>query len=241
MGQYKKQAIKSQGSIKNKESQADLLIKLVPDDKNVLLFHDEFGTSFIQFRVKDHKEYWACKAKEVKLWLALRFWETYKKSAGNDAISTALNTIQAMAKHQGKEYVLLNRVAFHDDDLYYSLSNDDWENVRVTPKGWGVEENSPILFRRYSHQAPQVHPASNGNVEDILKFINIENEEHKILFVVWLVSALIPGIPKPLMYLYGPQGAAKSTTSRLIKKILDPSRVEVSEIPKDKTDLIMKL
>ncbi len=235
----KKRAIQ-QASTKP-SSQADQVIELVTKDPNVVLFHDEFKVPFIQFQVDNHKEYWPCKSNEVRMWLSMRFWQVHKKSAGNDAVSTALNTIQAMAKYQGKEYPLSNRVAFHDGDLYYSLSNKSWENVRITKDGWSIESESPILFRRYTHQAPQVHPTKGGGVEDIFRFINIKEEDHKRLFLVWKICSLIPGIPHPAMYLHGPQGAAKSTTSRLIKKIIDPSLVEVSEIPKDQNDLIMKL
>lgn len=223
------------------KGQADQIIEMVTRDPNVMLFHDEYKTTFIQFQVDTHKEYWQCKSSETRMWISMQYWKKYGKSANNDAISTALNTLQALAKFQGKEYKLSNRVAFHDGNLFYSLSNKEWENVRITENGWSVESNSPILFRRYTHQAPQVHPAKGGAMSDVLRFVNIGNEEHKILFLVSLACSLIPGIPHPALYFYGPQGAAKSTTSRLIKRIIDPSLVEVSEIPKDQNDLIMKL
>lgn len=223
------------------KGQADLIIEMVTKDPSVELFHDEFKTPFIQFRVDNHTEYWQCKSSETRMWISMQFWKKYGRSANNDAISTALNTLQAMAKFLGKEYKLSNRVAVYGDDLYYSLSNKEWQNVRITKHGWNIESNSPILFRRYTHQAPQVLPIKDGDVKDVLRFINIGDKDHKVLFLVSLVCSLIPGIPHPALYFYGPQGAAKSTTSRLIKRIIDPSLVEVSEIPKDQNDLIMKL
>jgi len=237
----KKRAVKQLVDKKTKPSQADQIIELVTSDPNVTLFHDEFKTPFIRFQVDNHKEYWPCKSSEVRMWISMRFWQTHGKSASNDAISTALNTLQAIAKYQGAEYTLSNRVALKDNDLYYSLSNKNWENVHITEDGWSVENDASKFFRRYTHQAPQVYPAKGGDVKDILRFINIKNEEHQALFIISLVCFFMPGIPHPALYFYGPQGAAKSTTSRLIKKIIDPSLVEVSEIPKDQNDLIMKL
>ncbi len=34
--------------------------------------------------------------------------------------------------------------------------------IRVTPKGWQIEEEPPILFKRYSHQKPLPEPKKPG-------------------------------------------------------------------------------
>ena len=44
--------------------------------------------------------------------------------------------------------------------FYYDLTNSNWSAVKITPEGWSIENNPPILFRRYSNQLPQVNPIS---------------------------------------------------------------------------------
>jgi hypothetical protein len=234
--------IKGKAEEKSKKiNQADKLVEIARNNPKVLLFRSELDEPFIQFPVGSHTEYWACKDKRTRWWLSQEFWNKYGTSANNDAISTALNTLQGFALFKGEQFILSNRVSMYGGDVYYSLSNDEWEAIRISKDGWKIVENPPILFRRYTHQKSQVVPNENGDVKDIFRFINIKSDDDKLLFVVWLVSCFIPDFPHTMLYLFGPQGSAKSTASRLLKKIIDPSKIEVAEIPRDQKELVQKL
>lgn len=224
-----------------RDSQADKVIRLIQKNLEVKLFRSELDEPFINFPVMGHKEYWPCKDKRSKWWLASEFWKHYNKSLNNESITTALNTLQGFASFESEKFTLSNRVALKDGEIFYSLSNDEWEAVRIAQDGWSVEKDVPILFRRHTHQTAQVAPQKGGDIWDIFKYVNVKNEEHKIIFLVWLISCFIPDFPHPILYLYGPQGSAKSTASRLLKKIIDPSKIETFEIPKDQKELVQKL
>ena len=45
-----------------------------------------------------------------------------------------------------------------DGSFLYDLTNKDWDIVRISPEGWKIEK-SPIIFKRYSNQLPQVYPS----------------------------------------------------------------------------------
>ena len=224
-----------------KESQADKLVKLVRGNPAVTLFRSELDEPFIKFPVHNHFEYWPCKDKQTKWWLSQEFWKQHGKTANNDAVGTAMNAIQGFASYEGEKHTLSNRVAPQNECIYYSLSNDDWEAVKITGDGWETICEVPILFRRQPHQTAQMIPQISGSVMDVFKFINIKRDDHKLLFLVWLVSCFIPDFPHPILYLYGPQGSAKSTTSRLLKRIIDPSKIDTFEVPKDQKELVQLL
>ncbi len=125
--------------------------------------------------------------------------------------------------------------------LWYDLCDTQWRAVRITAAGWSIEDNSPPVFRRYSHQAAQVEPIEGGTVADLLPFLNLQSDDQKILFLVCVVAFFIPGFPHPILYIYGPQGSAKSTNSKSVRTLTDPSKIEVVSMPKDEEQLVQQL
>lgn len=125
--------------------------------------------------------------------------------------------------------------------IFYDLSDERWQVVKITKDGWDIVSNPPILFRRYGHQKPQVLPSKNGDIKLLLPFLNFKNEDDKNLFLIWLISCLIPHIPHPIPVLFGSQGSAKSTVLKLAKMILDPSITLLFSIPRDISELVQTL
>ena len=120
---------------------------------------------------------------------------------------------------------------------YYDLGNGRAE--RITSEGPEICENPPILFRRFSHQKPQVEPEFRPEIDldqdllELLNFINLPEiktnsgiSDQEALILVWFVAAFIPGFPHPILAIHGPQGSAKSTMLRVIKELLDPSAIQ---------------
>jgi hypothetical protein len=57
------------------------------------------------------------------------------------------------------------------------------------------------------------------------------------LLEAWLIGALKPGGPYPVLIINGEQGSAKSTTSRLLRRIIDPHGLDLREPPREARDL----
>ena len=55
----------------------------------------------------------------------------------------------------------------------------------------------------------------------------------------WLVKVLRPSGPHPVLTLHGEQGSAKSTTSRMLRAIIDPNTAALRAEPRDGRDLII--
>lgn len=222
------------------QSIADELIELV-EGNSTELFHDEFKEPMAVLRINGHCETWSCKSRQFKRWLANLYWTATRKVPNGEAIQNALGVIEAKACFEGKTYKLENRIALHDGAFWYDLTNDHWQAVKITENGWEIVNEAPILFKRYAHQQPQVIPLKGGNVRKLLDFFSFSNTHQECLFLVLLVSFFIPGIGHPIPILHGPQGSAKTTRSRMVKRVVDPSGLWVLSLPTDSAQLVQQL
>jgi hypothetical protein len=223
-------------------SQSDLLLKIIDEQKDIVLFHDERRNPYVQIGIGSHTEIWPCDGEEMKSWLTYEFWKKYKKGSGAEALTTVLGIIAGRARFEGNKHLLGNRMAWKDGELWYDLANENWQAVRVTNKGWSVNEDTiPILFRRYNHHSAQVLPSIQGNAKLILDYVNITNKQHRLLVLVYMISCFIPDFPHALLIIYGSQGSAKTTFSKLMRSIIDPSLLETLSLPKSVEELIQLL
>jgi hypothetical protein len=78
-----------------------------------------------------------------------------------------------------------------------------------------------------------------GSIEELRPFLNLADENSFILIVAWLVGALRPKGPYPILVLNGEQGSAKSTVSRLLRSVIDPSASCFRSYPRTERDVVI--
>lgn len=223
-----------------RKSQADRLISLVAD-RGVQLFHTSTGVAYARIPTGGHVQIHRCRAPRFRQWLSYLLWQCEGRTPNSDALNSAITTLEGQALFQGKEYTLNNRVAFYDDAIWYDLADETWRVVKITPWGWEIVTKPPILFARYQHQKPQVEPTRGGAVEEILGFLNLRGKEQEVLALVAIITAFIPDIPHPILYLHGEKGSAKTSMFRLVNSLIDPSTEDLLMFPRDINDLAQKL
>ena len=86
-----------------------------------------------------------------------------------------------------------------------------WEVIEVAATGWRVLQRPPVTFQRRPGMLPLPRPKAGGSLADLRPFINVSSDVDWYIVVAWLVSALRPCGPYPVLTLHGEQGAAKST------------------------------
>lgn len=222
---------------------ADSLVLLAKEHVHSF-FNDQLDTPYARFPVKDHFEHWPIRSKSFRIWLQGLYYKATKgKGANSDAISQALDTLEAIAKFDGKGEVELHvRVCEHDGAYWYDLSNERWQAVKITETGWQVIDNPPVLFRKLAHQKPQVLPDGNGSIDALNPFLaGIDEQEHKELVTVWFVSCLIPGFSHAILVPYGDQGSGKTTLSKNCKAIIDPSLIDTMGLVGEQRELVQTL
>jgi hypothetical protein len=121
--------------------------------------------------------------------------------------------------------------------IFYDLTNNGWEAIRITPEGWGIEK-APVIFRRHNAH-PQVYP-SRDIFDRFIKLLNIKDEKTKLLIKCYIIALFIPEIDKPFLMLHGDPGGAKSTLGELVRTLVDPSSVLTFALPRDITELVQQ-
>jgi hypothetical protein len=211
------------------------------DEEKITFFHNELNEPFAFVPVQSHMEVWPCRSKAFKRYLSHRLWQSRGIAINSDALNSALNVIEGKACFEGVEFTLSNRLARKVDVLWYDLTNPIRQAVSVNSKEWKIVDNPPILFRRYNHQQAQVTPRHGGNPKTLLEFVNLKHEQSKLLFLVCVIACFIPDFPHPVLAIYGAQGSAKSMLCKLLKRLIDPSAIEVSSLPRDMAGLAQLL
>ena len=159
----------------------------------------------------------------------------------SEAIKNTIAVLEGRASFAGPLHKIHNRFAWNNNDLWYDLTNEAWQAIKINSQGWEIIDNPPILFKRYSHNRPQIIPAINGDAQLILNYVNIQDKQQQLLLMVFLISCFIPDIAHVVLVIFGSQGSAKSTLSKLLRRIIDPSVIEVSSIPDTHKELVQTL
>jgi hypothetical protein len=110
---------------------------------------------------------------------------------------------------------------------YLDLADEHWRVVDVGPDGWRVVECPPVRFRRPAGMLPLPLPERGGSIETLNSFLNLASRNDFVLIVAWLLAALRPGGPYPLLAISGEQGSAKTVLSKLLKALVDPNAAPV--------------
>lgn len=225
-----------------KATQAELLILC---SKGAELFHTPAGDSYATVPVNNHRETHPVKAKGFRRWLVRGYFEQYGRPPGNQALQDALGLLEARAEFDGLEQEVYIRVAAHNGNIYIDLANKDWEVVEITPAGWRVVSSdvAPVRFRRPRGMLalPTPRGGDGGDSCDGLlrRFINVSSDADLRLIVAWLIAALRPSGPYPVLLLQGEQGSAKSTAERLVRSLVDPSAAPLRTAPRSEHDLFI--
>lgn len=193
-------------------------------------YRDQQGISYIVLPIGDHLEVCSTNSSRFRNWLAKRFRQRYKSPPYNEALKQARIQVEAKCE-ESPQAELCNRVGWYKGSIYYDLVTPDWKGVSINKDGWDVVYLPPV-FKRYNHQNTQVIPVKGHDPRRLLDFCNISENDH-CLFMATLASFFIPDIPHVIQALIGEQGMGKSSNSRLIKGLCDPSKVMLMSSPKD--------
>ena len=224
------------------EKQADTVIRLAKDAD---FFVDDLENGYMAVKLDGHTETMPLKSPRFKSYLTKLYYDYSESALSTDALSQALKVFEMKAMFSGQEQRLTRRIASHEGSYYYDLCNSKWSVVRYDESGVSIVEDGPVLFTRSKNMKAQQQPDLSIQphvLPNILsRYFRFHREADRILFVVYLVTCFLPDIAHVVLVLYGEKGAAKSTTMRMIKKIVDPSVQELLTMPSSNQDLAVTL
>src|ERR1700746_2043381 len=217
------------------QSKADRLIGLALD-AGLELFHDPDQQAWASVCVDTHWENYPIRARPFQLFLLRIYYLDTGETPGARAIRAAAELFEARALFDGEECPVHLRVAEHGGRLYLDLCDRAWRAVEIDAEGWRIVERPPAKFRRTRGAQPLPEPERGASLEELRPFFNVDHHGW-ILVRAFLVAALRPGFPLPILVAKGEQGAGKSTACRVISSLIDPRTSALRGVPREVRDL----
>jgi len=155
------------------------------------------------------------------------------KPPGNSALADSMTALEGQAQ-QAEPVELPLRVSRHDRELVLDLGDQTGRAVVIGPGYWKVVDRSPVLFRRTRLTGALPTPERGYRLTDtMMPLLNVPREDWPLM-AACLVSMLWPDIPHPIPHLTGTEGVAKTSTTRVLRNLVDPSAVSTRGKPDEK-------
>lgn len=161
--------------------------------------------------------------------LSLAFHELYGKAPSANALSEVKRILEAKALQEEATRVPI-RVARSRSAIHVDMGDAKGREVFVGPDGWRINERAGGVFRRTACCMPLPDPTRGGNPKAMRKLFNIADDAWEFM-VNWQVIAFVPDIPHVMPILEGAPGTAKTSATRLLVDIVDPSKGSLNAPP----------
>ena len=216
-------------------SAADRLIGLVLDS-GIEFFHDPDQHGWASVRVDGHFENHPIRSRSFQLFLLRTYYRETGQSPGAQAIRATLELFEAKALFDSEESPINLRVAHHRGKLYLDLCDRAWRAVEIDAEGWRIVDRPSPKFHRTRGSKPLPAPERRGTLDELRHFLNVDHQGWTLI-KAFLVAALRPGVPCPILVAKGEQGAGKTTACRIISALIDPRTGALRGVPREVRDL----
>jgi hypothetical protein len=216
------------------------------------LFRTPAGVGYADLNVAEVRQTWPVKSREFRFayvrylrgkYEAMLDMDTIQALAmglalNKSVINEAIDTFEMQAITSPIVRDVHARVAGHGDDIFIDLGDDGWHAVRITAMGWSVVQSPPVRFRRTNGMQPLPFPQCGTSIDMLRPLLNVSNNDF-VLVVAFLLAALQPRSPYPVLVLIGEQGSAKTSFMRILRSLVDPSVVPSSPLPLSSRDFFI--
>lgn len=222
-----------------KKDQAELIVDLAR--ARASFFHTPGRDSYAVVEMGKHKEVWDINSQDFNYWLQKLFYDATSRAPGKQALQDAVRLLSSIALFDSPQDIIGYRFAEHNGCIYLDLGNETWEQVRICPDGWRIIPftESPVKFRRSKGMLSIPRPQRGGDFDWVKPLFNIETNEEWALIISWLIGAMRPKGPFPILVLQGEQGSAKSTTARMLRSLIDPASPAIRTLPTTERNLVI--
>ena len=163
--------------------------------------------------------------------LSRRFFAETNTVPSQQALADACMVLEGFANQQPAQRVYL-RVAESGLAVYIDMGDTVGRVIEIRAGRWKVEATAPVLFRR-TKLTGVLPPPHTGDLSVLWQFVGVD-EQDRPLVLAWLVAALVQvDVPHPILALLAEQGSAKSTVTRILVSLVDPSAVPLRQPPRD--------
>lgn len=217
---------KSKGQIKKD------LLQVFLDGCN--LWQNESAEPYCDVKLGANVKSLPFKSALLRAWIIHTLHQNYSSIPEKDMVNAIHDLLEAKARLFGVKYQTYARVCRKGQEIFVDLGAG--KMVHVTPNGWQVEDRRGIKFIESGNMIEQVHPREGGNIMLLRKYLNVSDDDFKLL-VFWLVGSYASSDSYAQLILNGPMDSGKSTTTELIRSLIDPAPRPTDSPPKDEGDV----
>ena len=219
-------------------SNPDIIVKILDHEVSFYTDVDNPLSVYVEYHgVNDSLHFEPVDSLSFQSFLAFRYHILSEEPTTPD-FSPFLNlNIHAARYQQDNPVRIRKRLAGNlQQGITYFLANDQWQSVRITSKGWSITGQTKEKFLKSSDCDAQVSPVSGGDFLNLLKpYINLDSDTF-LLFAVYLLQCFSERDHYAAV-LSSSKGTGKSTLTKIIRSIVDPSKSGVSLMPNSERDL----
>ena len=161
-------------------------------------------------------------------------------ASGATPSAEQINLVVATARAHASDVENVHlRVAKIGQEIFVDLCDADDRILMLSASGARIiegDEPCPIVFRR-SKQHPL--PYADGTLADIRAMVNMD-EDQFVIFMACAVKMFFPDTPSPIVNLIGEYGSAKTSTTRVMRTLIDPVTAIVAKPPANDQDLLIR-
>ncbi|TXH66597.1 MAG: hypothetical protein E6Q88_11675 [Lysobacteraceae bacterium] len=222
-----------------KRPQSDVLLEI---GRRHSLFRDHAGDAFAQLAHDSHFEVHSIESKGYRQHLAAEYYTMADKGCSRNAMTDAIDTLCAQARFGGDIRHVWLRTARCDGALVIDRGDPDWSEISIDVTGWQVQPGGDVMFRRAHRMLPLPLPEDTQQAAEAFnrfwRYANVTPDD-RVLVAAFILGAFKPEGPYPLLMVSGEQGTGKSTFSRLLKRLIDPSAAPLRQPPKEPRDVLV--
>jgi hypothetical protein len=164
--------------------------------------------------------------------LARRYWDTHQAAPPQQALADTGMVLEGMAAQEDPQRVYL-RVAERSGTVYIDMGDTIGHVIEISDGTWDIGIRAPVLFRRTKLTGALPKPYADGDVSRLWEFVPVPEDDHPLL-LAWLIQALLESdTAHPVLSLVAEMGGAKSTVTRCVVDLVDPSPVPLRKAPRD--------
>ncbi len=221
-------------------SAADVLLQLA---EKATFFHTPKDEAFATYPRGKGWDTSRVQSESFEDWLRHEYYKLTKGAPPSQALADAKDTLEAKGKFDGSQREVNLRVGAHPnedtDRIYVDLCNEDREVLELSKDRLETITDPPVQFRRVQNTGalPAPEPSKDG-LERLRKYTSVD-DDHFALLLAFMVQCFNPRSPYPLLFLHGEQGSGKSTLTRMITEIVDPSTLDTRSLPSGERDLVI--
>jgi putative DNA primase/helicase len=208
------------------------------------LWHSRLEEPYATVEVDGHFENYAIESEKFKRWLTYQFWKGRSVAPSRSTIEENLKSLEARAVYEGRTFDPHIRHGAIGEKVYVDLGDPLWRAVEISADGWRVIARPPVKFVRPAGMLPLPTPiADDVGMSHLRSLINVSDRNDDAQFkqlCAWIIGAYMPRGPYPLLLINGEEGSSKTTTSRMLQALTDPSEEAGGSFPQDQRELFIR-